>query len=174
MKLLVQLNLQTLYLHSVTALKKQVTHLCYIAILKDLLVNFNIIHITGKGNNKIKSYDNYNAFEITNDMVNFYNIADFVIGRSGAGVTAECFYKQLPMLLIPLENGASRGDQVLNAKYYESQGVAKIIKEEELTPNKLLNEINVFYKNINNYINNYKNIKKINGKDKILQLIKKY
>ena len=141
-------------------------------ILKDLLKLFNIIHITGKGNNKIKSYDNYNSFEITNDIVNFYNIADFVIGRSGAGVTAESYFKNLPMILVPLENGASRGDQVLNAKYYEKQGVAKVIREQELTPNKFLKEISDFYKNIEKYKNNYKNRQKINGKEKIIELIK--
>ena len=143
-------------------------------VLKDLLQRFNIIHITGKGNNKIKSFDNYNAFEITNDIVNYYNIANFVVGRSGAGVTAECFFKNLPMLLIPLENGASRGDQILNAKYYVKQGVAKIIKEEELTPKRLLNEIIDFSKNIQKYTNNYKNTIKINGNKKIIELIKKY
>lgn len=144
------------------------------AVLKDLLKIFNIIHITGKGNNKINSYDNYNSFEMTNDIVNLYNIADFVLGRSGAGVTAECFFKELPMLLIPLENKATRGDQTLNAEYYVKQGVAKIIKEGNLTPTLLLNEINNFYENINNYKNKYKNINKINGKEKIIELIKKY
>ena len=144
------------------------------AILKDLLKDFNIVHITGKGNNKIKSYDNYNSFEMVDDIVNLYNISDFVIGRSGAGVTAECFFKQLPMLLVPLENKATRGDQLLNAKYYEKLGTAKIIREQELSPTKLLNEITSFSKQINNYKNNYKSLKQINGKEKIIKLIKKY
>jgi len=143
-------------------------------ILKDLLVKFNIIHITGKGNMRVKSYDNYNALEMTNDMVNLYNISDFVLGRSGAGVTAECFFKKLPMLLVPLENKSTRGDQVMNAEYYVDEGVAGIIKEAELTPTKLLDEINNFYKNLSKYKNNYKNKKIINGKEKILKLIKKY
>ncbi len=144
------------------------------SILKDLLTNFNIIHITGKGNNKIKSFDNYNAFEMTNDMVNLYNIADFVIGRSGAGVTAECYIKKLPMLLIPLCNKASRGDQLLNAKYYEKQGCAKIINEADLTPTLLLSEINQFYKDLNKYKENYKTQKITNGKEKVVKLIKQF
>ncbi len=141
------------------------------SILKDLLVNFNIIHITGKGNKKIKSYDNYNAFEIIDDMVNLYNIADFVIGRSGAGVTAECLFKKLPMLLIPLENGASRGDQTLNAKYYENLGVAKIIKEKDLTPTLLLKEINELNKNLAIFKQNFKQQSQINGRKKVVELI---
>jgi len=142
------------------------------AVLKDLLKNYNIIHITGKGNNKIKSYENYNSFEIVDDMVNLYNIADFVLGRSGAGVTAECFFKKLPMLLIPLENKATRGDQTLNAKYYVDLGVAKIVKESELTPTKILNEINKFSNNLHNYKSKYEKMLTINGKDKIIKLIK--
>lgn len=143
-------------------------------IVKDLLKDFNIIHIAGKGNCKIKSYDNYNAFEMSDDMVNLYNIADFVIGRSGAGVTAECYFKNLPMILIPLENKATRGDQLLNARYYEKLGVAKIVHETNLTPTKLLNEINEFYKHINNYKSAYKKAEQINGKEKIIGLIRKY
>ncbi len=144
------------------------------AILKDLLKNFNIIHITGKGNNKIKSFENYNAFEIVENMVNLYNIVDFVIGRSGAGVTAECFFKQIPMILIPLENKATRGDQLLNAKYYESLGVAKIIREEDLTPTVLLNQTNDFVQNLNKFKLKYNLLNHANGKEKVVELINIY
>ncbi len=143
-------------------------------IVKDLLIQFNVIHIVGKGNLKIKSFDNYNALEQTDDMVSMYNIADFVIGRSGAGVTAESFYKNLPMILIPLENKSSRGDQLLNAKYYEKLGVAKILRESELTPMTMLDSIENFHKNIDKYANSYKNLKIENGREKILKLIKSY
>lgn len=143
------------------------------AILKDLLQEFNIIHITGKGNMRHKSFDNYNAYETTNEMANFYNICDFVIGRSGAGVTAESFYKHLPMLLIPLEK-ASRGDQLLNAKYYEKLGVAQILHETELTPTILLDAIHKFNKNLTIMKNKYKTIPQQNGKEEILKIINKY
>lgn len=142
-------------------------------ILKDLLKDFNVIHITGKGNKKIKSYDNYNSFEMVDDIVCLYNMADFVIGRSGAGVTAECFYKKLPMLLIPLQNKATRGDQVLNAKYYQNLGVAEIVYENNLTPTNLFDEINKINFNLDKYKNKYKTIKIINGKEKIVEIIKK-
>jgi len=143
-------------------------------IVYDLEKSFNIIHLVGKGNIKVNSFKNYNVFETRNDMVNLYNIADFVIGRAGAGVTAECYFKNLPMLLIPLQNKASRGDQVLNAEYYKDLGVAEIIKEDDLSSNKLNKEIENFYKKINNYKENYKKTQKINGKTKILELINKY
>lgn len=141
-------------------------------IIKDLIKEFNVIHIVGKGNLTLKSFDNYNSIETTNDMVNLYNIADFILGRSGAGVTAECFYKKLPMILIPLENKASRGDQLMNARYYEKQGVATILREPNLTPTKLLETIKNFSKNLNFYKQIYAKINTCNGKDKIINLIK--
>ena len=107
-------------------------------------------------------------------MVNLYNICDFVIGRSGAGVTAESFYKKRPMILVPLENGATRGDQTLNAEYYVKQGVAKILKEKDLNPPKLLITIQEFYKQIDIYKNSYKNKNIVNGKQKVIQLINDY
>ena len=140
-------------------------------ILKDMLKDFNIIHITGKGNLKIKSYENYTSMEMCNDMAGLYNIADFVIGRSGAGVTAECYFKNLPMLLIPLENKSSRGDQLQNAKYYVKEGVAEIVREKELTPTMFLEKLNGFNNNLTNYREKYKKIYKINGKEKIIKII---
>lgn len=143
-------------------------------IIRELVKNFNIIHIVGKGNLELKPFDNYNAFEMRNDMSNLYNLADFVIGRAGAGVTAESYFKSLPMLLIPLENKSSRGDQVLNAEYYKNLGVAEIVKEADITPNVLNKEIENFYKNLEKYKDSYKKTSKINGKTKILEIINSY
>ena len=93
------------------------------------------------------------------------------MGRSGAGVTAESFYKQLPMILIPLENKSSRGDQVLNAKYYEKLGVCKIVRERDLTPTLLLKEVKEVSTNLKNYTSKYNKIKPINGSEKVIGII---
>lgn len=143
-------------------------------ILPKLLENFNVIHVTGKGNNRIKSHKNYISMEMTDDVVGLYNIADFVIGRSGAGVTAECYYKQLPMLLIPLENKATRGDQFQNAKYYVDLGVADILRECDINEDKLLKKILDLSQNLSIYKKKYKDLSKINGKQQILDLINEY
>lgn len=140
--------------------------------IKELKKKYNIIHIVGKGNLRVKSHDNYNAIEQTDDMVNIYNIADLVIGRSGAGVTAECFYKNVPMILIPLENRSSRGDQLLNAKYYEDKGIAKIIREKDLTPEVLIDTIEML--DLTEMQKKYMKQKQINGRQKVIKLIRKY
>lgn len=142
-------------------------------ILKDLIKKFNIIHITGKGNLKVKSFENYNAFEMRNDMVNLYNLADFVIGRSGAGVTAECMFKRLPMLLIPLENKQSRGDQLQNAQFYVDLGVAEVLREKDLNEKNLFKKIESFYLNLDKFKQNYAKISPKNGKERVLAEIDK-
>lgn len=143
-------------------------------ILDALLEKFNIIHITGRGNNQVKSHKNYISMEATDDVVSLYNVADFIIGRSGAGVTAECYYKNLPMLLIPLENKSTRGDQFQNAKYYVDLGVAEIIRECDLNEKLLYKKIIDLSTNLNIYKQKYKLQNKINGKQKIISLIKEY
>ncbi len=142
------------------------------ACLNDLMTKYNILHITGKGNLKLKAFDNYNAFETVADMNNLYNIADFVVGRAGAGVTSECFFKSVPMLLIPLENKASRGDQLQNANYYKRLGVAEVVREAELSPSGLIDEINQFDAQLKKYQAAFKGNKPENGREKILDLLK--
>ncbi len=147
----------------------------YIVNLANKLINhFNIIHVTGKGNLTLKSFNNYNSIEMCDNMPALYNLATFVIGRSGAGVTAECFYKQLPMLLVPLENKSSRGDQVQNAEYYKNLGVSQVLHEQNLTDDKMLAEIETFYKDINKYKIAYSHLKIKNGKERVLELITNY
>ncbi len=141
------------------------------ATAKDLQTKFNVIHITGKGNKNLPSFGNYNAVEMVEDMNSVYNTVDFVVGRAGAGVTAECYFKKLPMILVPLENKASRGDQVQNAQYYVEHGVAELHHEAYLTPNMLQDIIENFYKNLKQYTQRYKEEKPTNGRQKIVEII---
>ena len=38
------------------------------------------------------------------------------------------------MLLVPYPLGASRGDQIENAKSYQRQGLARVLMQEDMTP----------------------------------------
>ena len=78
------------------------------------------------------------------------------------------------MILIPLENKASRGDQLQNAEYYKKLGVAEIIRESEINSNDFDEKVKAFYKDFKKYNENYKKISKVNGKEKILEIIKNY
>ena len=78
------------------------------------------------------------------------------------------------MILIPLENGSSRGDQLQNARYYESLKVAKILLEKELSSDKFYREILGFVKDLKMYKEYYKEIPSLNGKNKILKILNKF
>lgn len=47
---------------------------------------------------------------------------------------------------------ASRGDQILNANSFKSQGYSEVIDEDELNDEILLSTINKLYKNKDTYI----------------------
>jgi UDP-N-acetylglucosamine:LPS N-acetylglucosamine transferase len=62
--------------------------------------------------------------------------ADLVISRAGASAVAELTACGLPMVLIPWSR-ASRGEQVLNAEPLARAGAAVVIRDEELTEERL-------------------------------------
>ena len=58
--------------------------------------------------------------------------ADIVVSRAGANSLYEFIALKKPHILIPLKQG-SRGDQVLNAAYFEKLGLSTVVPQEGLT-----------------------------------------
>jgi UDP-N-acetylglucosamine--N-acetylmuramyl-(pentapeptide) pyrophosphoryl-undecaprenol N-acetylglucosamine transferase len=67
-------------------------------------------------------------------------VADLVISRAGAATLAEVTALGIPAILIPYPF-ATADHQYYNARYLERHGAAILIPEKELTPVKLLREI---------------------------------
>ena len=139
--------------------------------LDKLCSRYNIIHLTGKGNTTSHKHINYNQIEITDNVPYLLSISDLVVGRAGAGVVFECAYMHKPMLLIPLQNGQSRGDQVQNAQYFYRLGCAKILEEFKLSPSTLLKSIELALPNTKEMTTNLKKLDLSAGKEKMLKLI---
>ncbi len=139
--------------------------------LNQLCARYNIIHLTGKGNMSKNKADNYNQMEMTDNVPYLLSICDLVVGRAGAGVVFESAYMHKPMLLIPLQNGQSRGDQVQNAKYFYNLGCARILEEMKLTPSSLIKSIELTLANTKEMISNLKKLDLTRGKEKMLKLI---
>jgi UDP-N-acetylglucosamine--N-acetylmuramyl-(pentapeptide) pyrophosphoryl-undecaprenol N-acetylglucosamine transferase len=105
--------------------------------LPELLKNFNIIHLCGKGNldEALSGVPNYCQFEyVTDELSHLLHMTDFVVSRAGSNSIFEFLALKKPMLLIPLSKLRSRGDQLLNAELFKRQGFAHVIEEEDLTP----------------------------------------
>lgn len=123
-------------------------------VLPELLEQFYIIHLCGKGNldEKLKGVIGYAQFEYASaELTDMFALADLAISRAGANSICELLALHKPNILIPLSAAASRGDQVLNAKSFKKQGFSYVIEEEELTKDSLLSAVKEVYGNRDKY-----------------------
>lgn len=144
-----------------------------IDLLPDLLKKFNLLHLSGQTLEEV-SIDGYRRLKYLKDMSLAYSCADLAVSRAGAGASFELMSLQIPTLFIPLSKKASRGDQILNARYFYSKKACNVLYEENLSPNNLLSKIEETYKNSSYYINNMKKLKLLNGNINIAEILKKY
>ncbi len=116
--------------------------------LADLLPKFDIIHICGKGNlsAKIKNNGYFQAEYLTNIELAF-SICSVCISRAGSNTVFELLALKIPSILIPLPKGNSRGDQILNAEYFQKLGLVSVLPQNVLTPKSLVYAVNSTYSN---------------------------
>lgn len=112
--------------------------------LDALLELFSICHICGQDglDTTLSSKTDYQQFEYVNEALpDLFAMADLVVSRAGATVLFELLAIEKPSLLIPLSKKASRGDQILNARSFEKQGLAVMIEEEDLIETSIVDMI---------------------------------
>ncbi|MDE5865439.1 MAG: UDP-N-acetylglucosamine--N-acetylmuramyl-(pentapeptide) pyrophosphoryl-undecaprenol N-acetylglucosamine transferase, partial [Lachnospiraceae bacterium] len=79
------------------------------------------------------------------ELKDIFAMADIVISRAGANAINELLALKKPNLLIPLPSTSSRGDQILNAKSFESQGFSIVVDEDDLTVKLLVEKVQELY-----------------------------
>ena len=105
--------------------------------------NFIIVHQTGKADYERferlqSSHKNYHPYPfIYGEMPDVMAAADIVLSRAGSNFLWECSVTGRPLVLIPLAGSGTRGDQVENARFFESQGAAKVLVGESVTSDSL-------------------------------------
>ncbi|MDP2624672.1 MAG: UDP-N-acetylglucosamine--N-acetylmuramyl-(pentapeptide) pyrophosphoryl-undecaprenol N-acetylglucosamine transferase, partial [Candidatus Peregrinibacteria bacterium] len=72
------------------------------------------------------------------ELADLYAMADLVVSRAGGNSLVELQALQKPMVLVPLGSPVSHGDQEANAIILEARGAALVIRNEDLTGEKLL------------------------------------
>ncbi|MDR2168293.1 MAG: undecaprenyldiphospho-muramoylpentapeptide beta-N-acetylglucosaminyltransferase [Clostridiales bacterium] len=117
--------------------------------LPNLITNFNIIHVCGKGNlDESLENSSYRQFEyITKGIGDLFAYSKVVVSRAGSNSLAEILALNKPNILIPLPKSVSRGDQILNAQSFEKQGFSVVLTEENLSPDMLVEAINSTFEN---------------------------
>ena len=124
--------------------------------LTELLKKYQVIHIAGKSgyNPKLKA-NGYVQYEyVDSELKDLMALSDVVISRAGSNSIFELASLHKPMILVPLPNTASRGEQTLNAKSFVAKGYAEIIKDEDIAnPNVLLPVLDKMFTDKEKYIN---------------------
>ncbi len=123
--------------------------------LRNLLSVYRVAHICGEG--KMRTEDDilallgedyaslanrYKAFEFVKDeMKDLYAMCGAVVSRAGAMTLAEIAAVGRPAVLIPLGKGASRGDQIDNARAFCKDHRAVTMEEDGFVFDDFLNEL---------------------------------
>ena len=143
------------------------------SILPELLEDFQVVHLCGKGklDENLKNTKGYVQYEyIKKELADLFALADIVISRAGANAICELSALNKPNLLIPLSARASRGDQILNARSFEHLGYSKVLEEEEITKDSLLDAVHDLYENRESYITAMSSSKHKDSIELIVQL----
>ena len=143
------------------SLGAQSVNKCLRESLPALLPHMDILHLCGKGNldESLMNTKGYCQKEfLSEEMPDALAVADIVLSRAGSNTLSELIALQKPMLLVPYPLGASRGDQIQNAKSYAAQGLARVLMQEDMTARtmtdgliKLLEEKDVLLKALAEY-----------------------
>ncbi len=144
------------------------------SILPELLQDFQIIHLCGKGkqDDSLLHVDGYVQFEyIKDELKDLFALSDIVISRAGANAICELVALRKPNLLIPLSINASRGDQILNAHSFQKQGFSLVMEEEAITNEGLLEAVHTLYNNRHTYVNAMESSPLKNSVEHVTELI---
>ncbi|WP_243300190.1 undecaprenyldiphospho-muramoylpentapeptide beta-N-acetylglucosaminyltransferase [Bacillus litorisediminis] len=145
--------------------------------LDELLQSFQIIHLCGKGKNErsLDGIEGYIQYEyVTDELPHLYAISDLVLTRAGSNTIFELLALRKPMILIPLPDTQSRGDQIQNADYFKRQGYAEVIKDENLKGKEAVELVKTTYANRYQYVDEMRKQAVQNPTEKLLSLIEEY
>ncbi len=146
-----------------------------IGALPELLKTFDVIHVVGKGNlKKMKIRQGYYPTEFLSQMENAFSVADVCVTRAGSNTLFELLALKVPCLAIPLPATASRGDQIVNAEYFQRKGLLEVLPQRALSTKSLTLSISGVYKNRSVLISNLDKTPIISATKKIADVILNY
>ncbi len=145
--------------------------------LPKLTTCFQVLHLCGKGNldAEYEGAKNYHQYEYLNEeLCHAYACADVLISRAGSNALCEILALKKPALLIPYPKGASRGDQILNAQSFEQRGLSRVLMQEDMTGETLVNNVIEVYKKRGQLIDAMEREESSDGVSNVMTLIRQY
>ena len=146
--------------------------------LPELLKTFDVVHICGKGNvdSALEGKAGYTQLEfVSAELPDIFAACDLVLSRAGSNALMEFQALARPLLLVPYPKGASRGDQILNANSFQQRGLSRVLMQEDMTPDTLVDSvINDVYKKRGELIDAMERESSSDGVANVMALIRLY
>jgi UDP-N-acetylglucosamine--N-acetylmuramyl-(pentapeptide) pyrophosphoryl-undecaprenol N-acetylglucosamine transferase len=145
--------------------------------LTQLLKQYQIIHLCGKGNKNasLEGLEGYRQFEyVTDELPDLLYAADFIVSRAGSNSIFEFLALHKPMLLIPLSAAKSRGDQILNASLFKKQGFAHVLDEDTMTKESFYQAVQALAANADEMIDKMLDVEQPKTPAEMVSLITQY
>ena len=142
--------------------------------LPRLLERFDVAHLCGKGNldEGLRSTPGYAQFELlSEELPDALACTDLVLSRAGSNALCEFQALCKPMLLVPYPKGASRGDQILNAQSLEKRGLCRVLLQENMTPDTLVEQLNATWQDRDALVAALHAAPPADGTQRVLELI---
>lgn len=144
---------------------------------EQILQHFQIVHLYG---GKQEDYEppvsrpeeGYYAQDYARDeLIDLFAMTDLVLSRAGANAINELLLLKKPNILVPLPLSASRGDQIVNAEYFEKQGFSYVLPQEQMDTKTLMEALLHVYDARDKYIEAMSSDKAKNGTEEVLKVI---
>lgn len=145
------------------------------AALPLLCERYDVIHLCGKGKNDCDCIAcGYQQYEyIDKELPDLFALSDIVLSRAGANSVFELLALNKPSVLVPLTSASTRGDQLLNAKYMEKKGYAKVVDQNTATTDSVVAAIDEVYRDRAAYAERMCEDSRSDGTEAILAILKK-
>ena len=142
--------------------------------LPQLTETFDVAHICGKGNLEpaLEGTPVYAQMELLDaELPDVLACADLVLSRAGSNALMEFQALAKPMLLVPYPKGASRGDQILNAQSLEKRGLCRVLLQENMTAETLVQELLRTWDMREQLVDNVRKAPPADGTRRVLEVI---
>jgi UDP-N-acetylglucosamine--N-acetylmuramyl-(pentapeptide) pyrophosphoryl-undecaprenol N-acetylglucosamine transferase len=152
----------------------QSVNACLRESLPALTKDFDVAHICGKGNldAALEGTPGYRQIEFLDaDLPDVLACTNLVLSRAGANALCEFQALGRPMLLIPYPKGASRGDQILNARSLEKRGLCHVLMQEDMNRDSLTAAILDTWADRDTLAENLRNAPPADGTERVLEMI---
>jgi UDP-N-acetylglucosamine--N-acetylmuramyl-(pentapeptide) pyrophosphoryl-undecaprenol N-acetylglucosamine transferase len=142
--------------------------------LPNIIKNYEVVHVAGKGKKSQFIHPNYHCFEfLAKEMPDIMKLADVVVCRAGLSTISELSFLGKVSVIVPMPDS----HQEQNAKVLQEKNAAFILYNNEFTPKKLsaaLKDLKYDHELRTSLSSNIKAMMPNNAAEKIAELILKH